>query len=582
MDGGAIYYIARDPVTGGSNLMAMDTTSGKGRLIRSDILQIAPYEPGVLLAGVGSMGRMKSLSLLDMNTGRLEEKLELTAEYNGFAYDLATDTAYLWRKGEIHLSHSFAPPESAARMPILREVSDGALLPGGRLAIPYQDGIRIFSTDPAGLTAVPLKILGHTWELPVEAFSSANPDITFEFIDTYPESTMDLTMHMGSGSSAADVYVLSSSMYNLDALYEKGYFADLKDSEVIRETLDAMYPYVKDSLARDGQIIALPYKSTYYVYTYSPQAFEDVGLTEADVPTTYGELLDFIGRWAEDYAEEYPSMSLFGQDADIRVYRQIVTQSILEDRIYDCLRKGEPVTYDTPPMRALLEQLTNTDFSVINALSPAPTSDDENIADERPSNLFQTSVGVGAQAGNIRLFSYMPLALFEDTQPVVLADTQMLLINPYTQNYDTAKAFLEFGASNLAGEARIELMPEENEPLRDPGFNVSQMENSIKMMKERLEKADEADKIVQETLNILQWEYDNRELFEWLVSSKSIAALRSLDPYFMLQISNPMLGMGANEEISNLIYNRLLDGQISVEQFVRELDQKLRMIELED
>ena len=126
-------------------------------------------------------------------------------------------------------------------------------------------------------------------------------------------------------------------------------------------------------------------------------------------------------------------------------------------------------------------------------------------------------------------------------------------------------------------------MPGENEPLRNPGFNVSQMENSIKMMKERLEMADEVDKkIVQETLNILQWEYDNQEIFEWLVSSKSIAALRSLDPYFMLQISSPMLGMGASEEITNLIYIRFLDGQITADQFVRELDQKLLMIELDD
>lgn len=583
MEGDDIYYIALDPATGSHSLMMLDTASGKGEFIRSGILLAAPYAPGMLLVGTGSMGRLESLSLMDVKTGRLEEKLKLTADYRGLAYDPATDTAYLWRKGEIHLSRSFAPPEMAAHIPILSAVADGALLPGGRLALPYQDGVRIFTAHPAGLAAAPLRILGHTWELPMEAFSAANPDITFQFIDTYPESAMDLVMHMGSGDSAADVYVLSSTLYSLDALYEKGYFADLQDNEPIRETLGAMYPYLKDVLTRDGHVMALPFKSSYTVYGYNPRAFEEVGLSGDDVPKTYGELLDFIGRWAEEYAQEYPSMSLFGQDADIGAYRQIVAGSILEDRMYDCLRRGEPATYDTPQMRALLEKFIGTDFSVITPPMPEPASQSGEDFEDWPRQLFLVGGYAGAQAGNIRQFSYMPLALSEDTQPVVPADTQILLINPYTQNYDTAVSFLEFVADNLPGEVRIELMPGENEPLRDPGFNVSMIENNINMAKERLEKADEADrKGIQEQLDHWLWEYDNRALFEWLVSRQSIAALRALDPYFVLQISNPMLGMEANEEITNLIYNRFLDGQLSAGQFVQELDQKLRMIALED
>jgi ABC-type glycerol-3-phosphate transport system substrate-binding protein len=343
-----------------------------------------------------------------------------------------------------------------------------------------------------------------------------------------------------------------------------------------------MYPFIKDVLMRDGKIVALPFIAKYNTYNYNPQAFEAAGLSEKDVPQSYDELLDFIIKWGADYAEQYPSMSLFGYDADPKLYKRIVARSIIEDRMYTCLRRGEPVTYDTPEMKALLEKLVAADFSVINALTPESTANDYMTMNDWPKQLFHMT-GASTETSYTDFFSYMPLKLSESEQPVVLAEIQALIINPYTQNYDAAQRFVEFMAVNQSGIIRANLMPEENEPIRDPYFDVKWFEKEISDAEKAWKEAKEEDKrSIQDRLDILRQDYDQQKRYEWLVTEKSIASFRALDPYFMLQIPNPIFSLDANKELVDLFYNRFMDGQITVDQFLKELDQKLRMIELEN
>ncbi len=583
MEDDSIYYITTNAMTANSNLMRLDLTNGKTGLVRSGIQLVAPYVKGVLLVGIDTMGSLGSLALLDTKTGSLDEKLKLSGDFRKLNYDPATDTAYLWRKGEIYASHSFSKPETAARIPFARPVANGALLAGGYLAFPYEDGVRIFSTDPKLLTDLPLKVGGQTFELPMEEFSKANPDVTFSFIDVFPETTADLVMHMMGEENAADVYSLYLRVYNIDSLYEKGYFADLNDSGIIESNVSAMYPFIKDVLMRDGKIIALPYYIRNRINAYNPRAFEAVGLTEKDVPKTYGELLDFMKTWHEKFAEQYPSMSLFGYGADPKVYKQIVAESIVEEHAYACHRRGEPVKYDTPEMKELLEKLTAVDFSTINALAPESTANDYNTLDDWPKQLFQIWSGASTEAGYTNFFTYMPLCLYEGEKPVVLVEVQALLINPYTQNYDTAQRFVEFMAANQSGTLRANLMPGENEPIRDPYYNVEWFDREISNAEKALKEAKEEDKRnIQDRLDLLHREYDEQKRYEWLATEKSIASFRALDPYFVLQTPNPIFSLDANKELVDLFYNRFLDGQISVDQLLKELDQKLRMIELEN
>jgi hypothetical protein len=344
-----------------------------------------------------------------------------------------------------------------------------------------------------------------------------------------------------------------------------------------------MYPFLKNTLMRNGQIIALPFMSYTSVYGYNPCAFEEVGLTDANVPKTYGELFYFMEKWEAEYAEKYPSMSLFGQDADILACKFTIINSILDDQRYACLRRGESVAYDTPEMLTLLDKFEKTDFSRIHALTPDISSEENVFTDEWPKELFLIGGYAGTQTACNRQFSYMPLKISENEQPVVLADIQALVINPYTQNYDTALKFVKYVAENLPKSLRANLMPGENEPIRDTSFDFSQLEGDIELTGKALKEAKEEDKrTIQDRLDRLNKQYTFEKSFEWISTKESIAAFRALDPYFILQSPNPMYGMGASTELQDLIYKRFLDGQLHAGQFIKQLDRKLRMMELEN
>jgi hypothetical protein len=394
---------------------------------------------------------------------------------------------------------------------------------------------------------------------------------------------MDLVMHMGSGDSAADIYAIYLRDYNIQDLFGKGYFADLGGSEAVKNAVSAMYPFLKDALVRNEKIIALPFMNHYSVYSYNPRAFEEVGLTEADVPKTYCELFDFMEKWEAEYAEKYPSMSLFGQEADILSCKLTIISSILDDQRYACLRRGESVTYDTPEMLALLDKFEKADFSGISALTPDISSDENVITNEWPKQLFQIGGYAGTQTAINRHFSYMPLKLSENEPPVVLADIQALIINPYTQNFDTALKFVSYVAGNLPKPLRADLMPLENEPIRDTSFDFSKLEEDIKLTEKTLKEAKEEDKrTFQDRLDRLNKQYEFKKSLEWISTQESITAFRALGLYFTLQSPNPMYGTGAATELQDLIYNRFLDGQLPAGQFLKELDRKLRMMELEN
>jgi hypothetical protein len=158
----------------------------------------------------------------------------------------------------------------------------------------------------------------------------------------------------------------------------------------------------------------------------------------------------------------------------------------------------------------------------------------------------------------------------------------VLLVNPASQNREAAMKLVEFVAKHLAPDQRVEMMPGENNPVRDLSLNLTWLEESIAQTQDALGKADPADRQALEAqLESRQREYEEQKRYEWLVTDESIAALRALDAYFVLEVSNPVFGMEASQEVTDLMYGRFIGGQMSVEQFLGELDRKLRMIEME-
>ena len=65
---------------------------------------------------------------------------------------------------------------------------------------------------------------------------------------------------------------------------------------------------------KDGNVYGIPVDMYGNTFAYSADAWSELGLTEADLPTSILGLMDFIDNWQADYADDYPNLRVIDGD----------------------------------------------------------------------------------------------------------------------------------------------------------------------------------------------------------------------------------------------------------------------------
>lgn len=163
--------------------------------------------------------------------------------------------------------------------------------------------------------------------------------------------------------NAPDLYNSGSDDCDLRALKDAGVLADLSGSEAIREAVSHMRPELQQLITDDaGRIVAMPmwFTATNPVY-WRQEGWEAAGLTEADVPQSYTELLDFAEAWAER-VQKHPEKDVcftdtfyFGGNASY-CYTWWLTDMLINTWEMQSYEAGEPLNFNTPEFIALLKR----------------------------------------------------------------------------------------------------------------------------------------------------------------------------------------------------------------------------------
>ena len=166
-----------------------------------------------------------------------------------------------------------------------------------------------------------------------------------------------------------------------------------------------------------------------------------------------------------------------------------------------------------------------------------------------------------------------------------MADTMVMVafVNPFSPNRDLAIEYLECAAEQVDAIMRIAMMPGENEPVLNSRFEeaLKNYDAQIASLEAQLENAEEVDKQALEAE--LKEMKDSRESYEkdsrYTASEESIAAYREAAQYMTVGMY-----MGMDSETASEYYaqqNQYLNGAITLDEFIRNIDQKLQMIVLE-
>ena len=554
------------------------------------------YKDGQLLALETEWGEDESavkLYAIDVENEEATELLTLATGENasatGLAYRADTDTVYCIMDGEIcaMTGMDVSTLQRVSEAPISYISSAAPIITGDGfyIAADYEALVRR-NTDPAqrAQTRITVQDMG----------AGAITDAYYAFGETHGEvevvllqRTEDVVQAMMNRSTDVDVYCVNVDSVEFDAVYSRGYMAELTGSESISAFLDRCYPFAREVCEKDGEIVAVPVMLYMDGRGYDPEAFARLGLTEEDVPKTWAEFFGSLEPLAAKIAEE-PGMTLFEGFSDYETARMTFLSAMIADYMnYISLPENE-FAFDTEAFRAALAAYEAVDWSKLGL--PAPNVDDGlgasgviEIGGRTEHNILYSPYTNVSADGYIARAAFRPMLLsfVEGEQPHISATVFIAFVNPFSEHRDIAVSFLETALEELDDLTRIHLCPDENEPVRSPWYedNLKGFDQSVANAEEQLAKAEtEEERQAYEELveEYKQYREDYLKYDAWTASEESIAIYREYASSIRVKRN---IGMGGeNSEAFYELQQQYMDGMISADEFIRGVDGKLQMM----
>ena len=592
MDGHA-YFSSTDWRSNEPLYFLYDINLADGSLKKTQVTQrlsqLMPYKDGKLLGFVTSSwdtntdkeipAQLVTVNPADGAMATFREMPDV-GYINGMTYHAATDTAYYLAESTLWGMTGQGDPFKAAYSN--QSYADGmTMLASGYCALWGSDGLEIHNMDPAYLPTKTLTIIGSWRDSAARQFSTENPDIPLIFSDDF-YSMSELGQAMVSGDATIDV-IRSNVQNGFENLRDKGYCADLSSSQKLMDYVNSLYPALKDEVLKDGKLYAIPVSIYGSTLSYQPSKLEEIGLTPEDMPTTFVELCEFITRWNNEWIDDENKVNVMPFCTTMS-NRSVVFDLMLKAYLdyYDA--KDEPLTFDTPEFNAMLTALDSMDASNLDM--------PQNMTDLEYDEFYQLYSGVFVDRGLLSEaegdYAAVPLKLSisEDKDFTVGVSTEILFVNPRCANLPEAIKLLECYVDSLYDDARIMMCPDNNDPIENPYYEeiIKSFQTGLEDLQEQLKTADAAQKRdLEDVIQYYEQALANQESYRWNYSAATIAQYREIGDHVFPRHANVLYSAG-NDTTTQLrsLHERYVQKQITREQYIKELNQKARMIVLEN
>jgi len=345
----------------------------------------------------------------------------------------------------------------------------------------------------------------------------------------------------------------------LRVVKNKGYFVDLNQSEVLKSFGERMYPSLSKHLyTEDGKLVGL--------YSFIDPIFlgcEDYLLEQngLSIPTTYGEMLDQVkvldeaGVLGESYIpfESYMPFDFF-EYSRYSVACQVMQRFMLEQEVL-----GNKLNFDNDELRALLEKIVTE----LPSESPYPYAD--------------ICIYYGVSYGGLPEVLEQPCLRIGPSSPITLeCYATVLIVNPYSKHQAEAMQYLEYMLAKFyrnSNSSEYYLFADMTEPV------ISEYgQKRLEEIKVRLEElaAMEATTEVKDEIARLERERTRLEEHPYAISPEQIANWQEMVKY----VAIPEDTLFSSEQLDTLV-RRLTDGNLPVDDFLRECNKYVQMVYME-
>lgn len=475
---------------------------------------------------------------------------------------------------------SYAPAQWISSMAVLGDTVAVVSNDAGIILRTLQDD---FNSD------VSLTLYGGWMDSGVMRFAAQNPSVPVYTSDAYYDTSESLAQAMVGGTDTIDVLEMSVSYSNFLQLKAKGYCADLSGYPELVKAVENMQPAIKDAVMQDGKVVAIPINFYGWGMATNLNVLEDMGLTMDDMPTNYVELCQFITKWNDEYLDEYPEylpMELYGGSS----VKSILFGDMVSDYLYYCQAKNEDVRFDTPIFREMMQALDDMRCDDIDSLL-------EEIGDS--DSFWEMQFAITSGYPTVGSFDYYEggsgynanrplfMKLTTDADTTIGGDLTVMFLNPRSKNLDYAAQLLQCELETLDVNVKYTMDTTMTEPVESEDFDeiLKAWQENLDSLKQSRDEAPEDEKRnYDESIDYMQKLIENQETYRYTISEKALAYFKeNVAPYLYVQQPTFLNSSSSdkNAELQTLI-DRYTAGQINTEQFIKEADKKLRMMQMED
>lgn len=536
---------------------------------------------------------MSQIAVYDPATGAMTTMATLAGSYlNNVTYDAESDTAYYCCDATVY-GVSMATGESriSAYLPVNAWAGSDttfAVLTGGMIAYANSDGAYVRRLDAPEMTGGALIIANEGGTNKHMAVVAEHPELNVTLASNYPQTMEELTTAMVSGTGSIDVFSLNTDANPVARLIDKGYAADLSGYPELMAVAGRMDARFTESVMRDGKLYGLPVSLYTNGMGVNADTMEKLGLTQDDLPTTWLEFLDFAANFYYDYGEENADVVLM----DLNMRRPLF-QMICKQYVAAQLRDTGSISFDTPLFRKLMQALEAIDFTELDPYEVKGDKvwegDDANEFYEKQqlfTSYAEATPRSMGQSGYGRVNQPLILSLDGETEPIVPVSMTVMIVNPRSTRIDQAAAYLTAYAGHYEAETEnIMFFPDQNDPVPNRYYEVQKQsyEESLQDLDSRIEKADESEKaILRDNREQIQGFLDELENQRMSVTEEMIQAYREqVAPYLYVTPQTPLTNSDSSGELDALT-SQYLDRAIDLDTYIREMNQRVRMMMLED
>lgn len=573
---GDYLWILTDPYTTPTwHAVNLSTGKVKHTTLSSSFDGACAYREGKLLCGIDSNEqRQQRLVAIDPETMALQDLGTLDCSnvarnFACFAYDSQYDRLYAVDASCVYLCNRNGSLSICAYLPqgtYASRNSACAFVEGNSFClwdrIEGNSVIRKTLTLTGDLTR-PLTIYAPLFGKfnflgdEIKAFTMDYPDIPLR-IDNAVQTDAEIGQMLLTGGGA-DVYLLNTSSSLYRSMVRKGYFVDLADSEAVRGFVENMFPHLASMVWDDQRLCGMPAMLECNTWCCYPEAMENLGLTMEDMPHTYDELFDLISRWGNEWEDNDEDIQLFLSSKEF-TQKDMLSYLMQEHAAY-CESKQIPLTFDTPEFRHMLERYLQEALPFLRESA------------DNPDKYLMANIGLPflRDARERMLMSYAA----EDT-PHVMASLHVYVINPTSPHREDALKLVEFMMEHLEPYSRYPLQPAACTPVLQD-WAAEQLKNakdSIASLKVGIKEQGYAEDWQLESIDALEEKIAYLERMGWSVSPAEAANWLQVVDYV---VPAPVLPASLNTAM-----DRLLDGQLDAEGFIREVERMVMMERMEN